>query len=785
MTALLVDRSWAAQMSEVLKPAHFELKYLEFLSARYLAYTEKYKDYPSLKLLVSIVRDELKMGNDLQLRDQIVDFIKEVNANSFAGDLPHVKEKSLDFCKKQNLKRALEKTVDDIAMENYDSIVETIKKALSAGTAADTGHDFFEDTEARFQSIVRNVIPTGFPELDAKDIFQGGIGQGELGVIVANTGCHAKGTDILMYDGSIKKVEDVVLGDVLMGPDSRPRNVLKLVRGNEKMYEITPKRYGRPFVVNENHMLSLKTTRQTKSEERKIVNISVKDYLKTDSYYKHLHKLRKSELIEFKNDYTLRIPPYVLGILLGDGCLRRQCIEFTTAEPDELLPELREFVGTFGLQLKEHRKENNKAAGYRIVGEKGTNSNDFVRLLREMNLIDKLSGDKYVPNEYKTASVHDRLEILAGLLDTDGYYRNNCYEFCSKSKQLADDVEFISRSLGLSVSMVSKYIKCIPYYRLMISGDVSVIPVRLKRKRGTPRRQKRDHLVTGFDVRELPNDDFYGFTLDGDHLYLTGDFVVHHNCGKSHCLTALGANAIRSGFNVIYYTFELSAPKIGIRFDSNFCDIDSNDIVENKDKVLQFYEGNSNFGKLIIKSYPANTATIGTLRAHIEKLSIKDFRPDLIIIDYADIMRSSRQYDSPRHELKLLYEELRSLADELHVPIWTASQSNREGANSEIVDVTNMSESYGKAATADIVVSISRRAHEKASGLARFFIAKNRAGRDGLVFPIKMNTARSQFNFLGNAVTPGEAQAENETDAKQRLRNKFAQYEDIGLKKLA
>lgn len=443
MTALLVDRSWAAQMSEVLKPAHFELKYLEFLSTRYLAYTEKYKDYPSLKLLVSIVRDELKMGNDLQLRDQIVDFIKEVNANSFAGDLPHVKEKSLDFCKKQNLKRALEKTVDDIAMENYDSIVETIKKALSAGTAADTGHDFFEDTEARFQSIVRNVIPTGFPELDAKDIFQGGIGQGELGSIVASTGS-----------------------------------------------------------------------------------------------------------------------------------------------------------------------------------------------------------------------------------------------------------------------------------------------------------------------------------------------------GKSHYLTALGANALRLGYNVIYYTFELSAPKIGIRFDSNFCNIDSNDIVERKEEVLKFYE-NSKFGRLIIKSYPANTATVGTLRAHMEKLSVKDFRPDLVIIDYADIMRSSRQYDSPRHELKLLYEELRSLADEMHVPIWTASQSNREGANSEIIDVTNMSESYGKAATADIVLSLSRRAHEKASGAARLFIAKNRAGRDGLVFPIKMNTARSQFEFIGNAVTPGEAQAENETDAKQRLKNKFAQYEDIGLKKLA
>ena len=94
-------------------------------------------------------------------------------------------------------------------------------------------------------------------------------------------------------------------------------------------------------------------------------------------------------------------------------------------------------------------------------------------------------------------------------------------------------------------------------------------------------------------------------------------------------------------------------------------------------------------------------------------MALKNFKPSLIIIDYADIMKSSKSYDSLRHELKLVYEELRNLAMELNIPIWTASQSNREGSSSNIVGLENMSEAYGKAMVADIVVTISRKPEEK------------------------------------------------------------------------
>ncbi len=178
-------------------------------------------------------------------------------------------------------------------------------------------------------------------------------------------------------------------------------------------------------------------------------------------------------------------------------------------------------------------------------------------------------------------------------------------------------------------------------------------------------------------------------------------------------------------------------------------------------------------GRLMIKEYPTSTATIYTVRSHLERLEVKGFRPGLIIIDYADVMRSTRQYDSLRHELKLIYEELRQLAGERLVPIWTASQSNREGSNADIVDLTNMSEAYGKAMTADVVVSISRKSHEKASGHGRIFVAKNRAGRDGLVYPCTIDTARSKFTITGQAGSLEEAHSDDEAGIKKRLKDKW------------
>jgi len=185
--ACLSDNRWAEQMSEVLDVRYFDLKYLQYLADKFFEYAKKYKTFPTFELLITIIRDDLKSNADTLLRDQIVEFLQRVKSNPNPGDLKYVQDKSLDFCRKQSLKIALEKCVDLMETEKYESCVDVVKNAVSVGTTPSMGHDFFEDIDARFTNIVRNCIPTGIEQLDKKGVLCGGLGRGELGGFNSST----------------------------------------------------------------------------------------------------------------------------------------------------------------------------------------------------------------------------------------------------------------------------------------------------------------------------------------------------------------------------------------------------------------------------------------------------------------------------------------------------------------------------------------------------------------------------------------------------------------------
>ena len=431
--ALLTDHTWASQMIEVMDAQYFEIKYLQYLGTRFFGFHQKYKNFPTRQLLVSMIKEELSTGNDIILREQVIEFLSRLKSSPNLGDLKYVKEKALDFCKKQVLKQALEESVVAISNENYESVLSIMKVALAKGAHSTTGHVFFEDYEARFSKITRQTCPTGIPQLDKKEVLNGGLARGELGVVVAPTGV-----------------------------------------------------------------------------------------------------------------------------------------------------------------------------------------------------------------------------------------------------------------------------------------------------------------------------------------------------GKSHWLVNIGAAALKAGKNVVHYTFELTETSVGVRYDSNLCDISSSEVQDRKEEVLSMYDDNS-FGRLIIKEYPTGSASVVTIRNHLEKLTMKDFIPSLIVIDYADIMKSTRSYDSLRHELKLIYEELRNLAMEMKLPIWTASQANREAAEKEVIGMDSMSEAYGKAMVADVVISLSRRQLEKATGAGRLFVAKNRAGKDGILFPVRIDCAKSKITIIDD---PAELSAiemleSRKTGTKDMLKSKW------------
>ncbi|WP_246637966.1 helicase-related protein [Nitratireductor kimnyeongensis] len=357
-----------------------------------------------------------------------------------------------------------------------------------------------------------------------------------------------------MYDGSVKPVESVAANDNVMGPDSKPRRVLRTIRGVEPMYEVAPKK-GDPFVVNENHILSLKATNEGKKALRypnshrkggELVEISVKDYLGKPKYFKHLHKLWRTgvDFPQAGND-NYPVPPYILGAFLGDGSTTHSAA-FTGMDP-EVLDAVCDFAESVGVRLRVNQKPNNRAWSVYFPDDQSNcvTRNRFVARLEAAGIWGMRCEEKSVPHSYKTGSRKVRLDVLAGLLDTDGHLsKGNHFDFISKSRRLSGDVVFLARSLGLAAYMGACEKRCQTggggtYWRVSISGDVDVIPNRVPRQKGTARKQIKNPLVTGFSVSPVGVGEFFGFELDGDHLYLTDDFTVHHNSGKSLVLSTI------------------------------------------------------------------------------------------------------------------------------------------------------------------------------------------------------------------------------------------------------
>lgn len=372
--------------------------------------------------------------------------------------------------------------------------------------------------------------------------------------------CLAKGTKVLMYDGTYKKVEDIKVGEQLMGVDSTPRNVLNTVIGSEQMYWIRQSN-SEDYRVNESHILSLKKISQPtyrskiingkrvydknqKLEDRKeeVINIPLLELLNKyteKSIYKRFKGYRVGAL-DFNHIKTkdLLIEPYMVGLWLGDG---------TSSKPEitNIDEEVEDYICSFAEKNNQKvtvYKEKNKADRFNIVTNRGQD-NPFLNNLKYYKLI----NNKHVPRDYKFSSLNNRLELLAGIIDSDGSLNNNTrYDIIQKNKELAKDIQFIAKSCGLHCTLVEK--KCSIkstdfegiYYRLQITGDVSIIPCKIKRKIQKEKKSNRVTTYSSIKIEKDVVDNYYGFEIDGDSLFILEDFTVTHN--TSLALLFAGAN---------------------------------------------------------------------------------------------------------------------------------------------------------------------------------------------------------------------------------------------------
>ncbi len=410
--ALLLDPEWAEQMSEVIRMNYFDIESYRFLAKTYFNYYEKYRTFPSLSIFKGIIKEKLDEGStqDIKLLSDISALLKKVKTEPDYRDLPYVKDKALDFCRKQAMKDALFRCVDLIAEDKYDDVINIMKIATQVGANRDDDHDLFEDMEARFVDEVREPIPIGFEELDNQEVLNGGLGRGELGILIASSGV-----------------------------------------------------------------------------------------------------------------------------------------------------------------------------------------------------------------------------------------------------------------------------------------------------------------------------------------------------GKSHWLVERGCVALSAGYNVLYITLEMSKEKTGRRFDAHLTGYNSRKIREHQKEVREWYKENrSKLGKLKIAKFPSQTINTNNIIAYVHRQSVKNsFFPDLIIVDYADEMLSTKTFEaSSRHAYKSIYRDLRNMAEELKVAVWSASQANRGGSSADIITGENFAEAHNKIDVPDFIFSLACKPQEKAKGIVKGFNVKTRDGTDGQLLYMRVDRSTSTYSII-------------------------------------
>ena len=345
---------------------------------------------------------------------------------------------------------------------------------------------------------------------------------------------------------------------------------------------------------------------------------------------------------------------------------------------------------------------------------------------------------KKIDNEVLQLSIKEQLKEAYKASDDDlAYVEEEFSNFC-KNQQL-------KKALLTSVDLLNAgdydSIRNLVDNALKAGGDKNLGLEYSKDVESRYREEDRNPIVTPW---VLFNDLLQGGLGEGDFGLIFGN----PGGGKSWTLIALGAHAVQLGFNVIHYTLELGESYVGRRYDACLTGIPVNNIMGFKDQVEK--EILELPGNLVIKEYSPGKASISTIESHIQKCIDLDFKPDLIIIDYVDLLRSKRNNRERKDEIDDIYLSTKGLARELKLPIWSVSQVNRAGAKDDVIEGDKAAGSYDKIMITDVAISLSRKKEDKVAGTGRFHIMKNRYGGDGMTFGAKIDTSTGRFEIFND-----------------------------------
>tara|TARA_Y100000310_G_scaffold341949_1_gene443043 strand:+ start:14036 stop:15424 length:1389 start_codon:yes stop_codon:yes gene_type:complete len=389
--------------------------------------------------------------------------------------------------------------------------------------------------------------------------------------------------------------------------------------------------------------------------------------------------------------------------------------------------QIEEVLDTNFLELNYLKCFLNKVFSYRKKYEVHPSRDIMKTILRsELDNENELTS-KQVREYYVRSQITDLTDVA--------YIKDTALDFCKKQNLKSAMVKSIGLLQSSSFDEISKVIN--DSLKLGLDGEEGYDYKKDFEERFKPR--FRNPVTTGWSLI----DDITHGGLGQKEL---GVVIAATGGGKSMAMVHLGTQALRKGKTVVHYTLELQDTVVASRYDSCLTGIPLSNLTSFKEQIYEQVQDIE--GKLIVKEYPTKTASTQTLKNHLEKLRMRNTKVDMIIVDYADLLRPVRYLKEKRNELESIYEELRGLAQEYKCPIWTCSQTNRGGLNAEVITMESISEAFNKCFVSDFIISISRTVDDKIANSGRMFVAKNRNGPDGLVFPLFMDTANVCIKVL-------------------------------------
>ena len=615
--------------------------------------------------------------------------------------------------------------------KNFDDMRSLMGKAIK------------ELEEKKNQSDGLTGVPTGFTALDR---VTSGWQPSDLVIIAARPGmgkCLGKGTKVLMFDGDLRNVEDVLPGDLLMGDDSTPRRVLNIARGREAMYWVRQNK-GNDYRVNESHILSLKRCRTAGPHHHgDVLNITVRDYLAKDPKFRFNYEGYKVP-VEFEAQ-ELPVDPYFLGVWLGNGASNDCRI---TGQDPEIIDYLHEYTAALNMQVTVGMIENR------------CNSCDITRTrqggsIAEYSLQDELRqlgvlGNKHIPRAYVINSTENRLHLLAGLIDSDGHLDpvSNGYEITQKNHRLARQIKFLGDSLGFRTSLVKEHatISSTDYesevWRVRLYGDINRVPVRVARKKAQPWASPVDWRQTSISVEFDKVDDYYGFAIDGNRLFLLQDMTVTHN--TAFVVSAMRNAAVDFKKAVAIFSLEMSSLQLVNRLISAEAELDSDKIKKGSLADHEWQQLNHKITALSAAPiYIDDTPglSIRELRTKCRRLrSQKDVQ--MIIVDYLQLMSGNTdgRGGNREQEIASISRALKGIAKELNIPVLALSQLSRSvetRGGDKKPQLSDLRESGSIEQDADMVIFLYRPEYygldqdaegNSTQGVGEVIIAKHRNG---------------------------------------------------------